>query len=248
MRVLGIESATLAQGVALVEDERCVGEVSYLAEGTRGGRLLPAVDDVLRKAGVAPKDLDAVAVSVGPGSFTGLRVGLATAKGLALGTGASLVGVSTLEVLAEGYSVPAGPDITICALLDAYRGEVYMALFRWRGERLERLSADAVLAPDAVAAAVEGTAHLIGNGAARYRERLTAAFGARAVLTEKGLHAVPSAAVVARAGMRQLVCAKGTNPDQRPNAEVVLVYLRRAEAEVNWEKGLVKSPLAKVAR
>jgi tRNA threonylcarbamoyladenosine biosynthesis protein TsaB len=242
MRLLAIETATPAQSVALVKDDRLLAELSYEARGNRGGVLLPTVDRVLRKAGVAPGDLDAVAVSVGPGSFTGLRVGLATAKGLALGAGARLVGVSTLETLAEGYA-PA--DGTICALLDAYRGEVYMAVFRRNGSALERVSPDAVLAPGAVAsalAAVEGPVHLIGNGAARYREQLEAALGGRACVSDEGLRAVPMAAVVARLGIRQF--AGGNKPD----AEVALIYLRRAEAEVNWEKGLLKSPLARVAR
>lgn len=242
MRLLAIETATIAQSVALVEDDRLLAELSYEAKGNRGGVLLPTVDRVLQKAGVAARDLDAVAVSVGPGSFTGLRVGLATAKGLALGAGAMVVGVPTLEALAEGYALADG---TICALLDAYRGEVYMALFRRKGNALERLSPDAVLAPGAVASAlvaIEGPVHLIGNGAARYHERLQASLGDRACMTDEGLRAVPSAAVVARLGIRQF--AGGNKPD----AEVALIYLRRAEAEVNWEKGLLKSPLARVAR
>ena len=242
MRLLAIETATPAQSVALVEDDRLLAELSYEAQGNRGGVLLPTVDQVLKKAGVAARDLDVVAVSVGPGSFTGLRVGLATAKGLALGAGARLVGVPTLEALAEGY---ASADATICALLDAYRGEVYMALFRRNGNALERLSPDAVLAPGAVAsalAAVEGPVHLIGNGAARYREPLEAALGGRVCVSDEGLRAAPTAAVVARLGIRQF--AGGNKPD----AEVALIYLRRAEAEVNWEKGLLKSPLARVAR
>ncbi len=242
MRLLALETATSAQSVALVEDERLLAKQSYEAQGNRGGLLLPTVDQVLQKAGLAARDLDAVAVSVGPGSFTGLRVGLATAKGLALGSGARLAGVSTLETLAEGYALTDG---TICALLDAYRGEVYMALFRRKGNTFERLGPDTVLAPEAVAAAltaVEGPVHLIGNGAARYRERLQAALGDRVRLTDEGLCAVPLASVVARLGLRQLV--GGPTPD----AEVALLYLRRAEAEVNWGKGLLKSPLAKVSR
>jgi len=153
-----------------------------------------------------------------------------------------VVGVPTLEALAEGY---ASADATICALLDAYRGEVYMALFRRNGIALERLSPDAVLAPGAVAsalAAVEGAVHLIGNGAARYREPLEAALGGRVCVSDEGLRAAPTAAVVARLGIRQF--AGGNKPD----AEVVLTYLRRAEAEVNWEKGLLKSPLDRVSR
>jgi tRNA threonylcarbamoyl adenosine modification protein YeaZ len=242
MRLLAIETATPAQSVALVEDGRLLAELSYEAQGNRGGVLLPTVDQVLKKAGVAARDLDVVAVSVGPGSFTGLRVGLATAKGLALGAGARLVGVPTLEALAEGY---ASADATICALLDAYRGEVYMALFRRNGNALERLSPDAVLAPGAVASAlavVEGPVHLIGNGAARYREPLEAALGRRVCVSDESLRAAPTAAVVARLGIRQF--AGGNKPDE----EVALIYLRRAEAEVNWEKGLLKSPLARVAR
>lgn len=242
MRLLAIETATPAQSVALVEGDRLLAELFYEAKGNRGGVLLPTVDRVLKKAGLTARDLEAVAVSIGPGSFTGLRVGLATAKGLALGAGARLVGVPTLEVLAEGYALAEG---TICALLDAHRGEVYMAVFRRTGDTLERLCPDAVLAPEAAAsvlAQVAGPVHVIGSGAARYRERLQSALGERAHVTEEGLRAVPTAAVVARLGGRRL--GGGNQPD----AEVVPLYLRRAEAEVNWEKGLLKSPLARVSQ
>src|SRR3989454_7427767 len=205
MRVLAIETATPAQSVALLDEDRLLAEASYDAKGSRGGLLLPTVDHVLRKAGVAAKDLDAVAVSIGPGSFTGLRVGLATAKGLALGTGAAVVGVSTLEALAAGYELAA--EITICTLLDAYRGEVYLAVFKHRAGRLERLHADAVLAPEAVKEAladVEQPVHLIGNGAARYRRQFEAALGTTIRVTERGLGAVPSAAGVGRLGGNRL--------------------------------------------
>jgi tRNA threonylcarbamoyladenosine biosynthesis protein TsaB len=242
MRLLAIETATSAQSVALFEEDRLLAEISYEAKAHKGGLLLPAVDRLLKQAGLAAKDLGAVAVSVGPGSFTGLRVGLATAKGLALGTGAMLVGVPTLEVLAEGYAVP---DVTICALLDARRGEVFMALFRRKETRLERLSPDAVLTPEvvkSVLARAESPVHLIGDGAVRYRERFEAMLGDRVCMTETGLRTVPSAAVTGLVGLRQLAGGK------RPGAVVEPVYLRKAEAEVNWEKGLLKSPLARVTR
>lgn len=243
MRVLGIESATFAQSVALLEDDRVVAEASYVAEGGRGGRLMPTVDEVLRQAGLSVGDLDAVSVSVGPGSFTGLRVGLATAKGLARGAGVSLVGVSTLEVLAEGYDVKEG---SICALLDAYRGEVFAAMFRRNGGRLERLTADMVAVPEAVPLSGEGETHMIGNGAACYRERLKAVFGERVNVTGEGTSAVPMAVVVARLGMRRLTGVPGATQEQPNSTEVVPVYLRRAAAEVNWEKGLLKAPPARV--
>src|SRR6266516_1751556 len=117
MRILGIETATACQSVAVLDDTRVLAEAAASpAQGTRGGLLLPMLDTVLNKAGLRPDALDAVAVSVGPGSFTGVRVGLATAKGLTLATHARLVGVSTLEVLAAGYPLTEG---LVCALLDA---------------------------------------------------------------------------------------------------------------------------------
>src|SRR2546426_6129493 len=89
MRVLAIETATPAQSVALLDEDRLLAEASYDAKGSRGGLLLPTVDHVLRKAGVAAKDLDAVAVSIRAGSFTRVRVGLATAESPALGARAA---------------------------------------------------------------------------------------------------------------------------------------------------------------
>jgi hypothetical protein len=95
---------------------------------------------------------------------------------------------------------------------------------------------------ESVLARVESPVHLIGDGALRYRERFEAMLGDRMCMTEAGLRAVPSAAVTGRVGLRQL--AGGT----RPGAAVEPVYLRQAEAEVNWEKGMLKSPLARVTR
>src|SRR2546426_11182810 len=102
MRVLAIETATPAQSVALLDEDRLLAEASYDAKGSRGGLLLPTVDHVLRKAGVAAKDLDAVAGSLGPGSFTGVRVGLGTAQRPALGAGAAGGGGSPPGTLAAG--------------------------------------------------------------------------------------------------------------------------------------------------
>src|SRR3989475_8544489 len=95
MRVLAIETATPAQSVALLDEDRLLAEASYDAKGSRGGLLLPTVDHVLRKAGVAAKDLDAVAGSIRPRSLTRVRVGPATAQGLAPATAAAVARGST---------------------------------------------------------------------------------------------------------------------------------------------------------
>jgi tRNA threonylcarbamoyladenosine biosynthesis protein TsaB len=241
MRLLAIECATPTHSVALVQGERVLAEESYVAEGTRGGRLLPALDAVLRRAGVPADALEAIAVSIGPGSFTGVRVGVATAKGLALGTEAALVGVSTLRALAEGYCISEG---VVCGLLDAGQGELYASLFSRSNGNLQRLREDAVLRPESLVEWLgkwKGMPYLIGNGAARYRGRLEELFSGGVQITEAGLVAVPAAAVVARIGLRQL---RRRSTGERP--DLVPVYLRRPEAEANWEKGRLRSPLAKV--
>ncbi len=216
MRILGIETATASQSVALLDNQQVLAEA-----------------------------IEAIAVSVGPGSFTGVRVGLATAKGMILGTQALLIGVSTLEALAAGYGLQTA---IVCALLDAGRGEVYAGLYQYTGAELRQLCPEAVLSPEAIAlqalALMAGEIHLIGDGVARYRERLEVAFQGRARVTDEGCKAVPTAAMVARLAFGQLTKAGGTSRDR----EVVPVYLRRAEAETNWEKGLVKSPLERLAK
>ena len=244
MRILGIETATASQSVALLDDQQVLAEAAWSGAGSRGGKLLPMIDSVLRKAGVAPSAIEAIAVSVGPGSFTGLRVGLATAKGMILGTQALLIGVSTLEALAAGYGLHKA---MVGALLDAGRGEVYAGLYQYTGAELRQLCPEAVLSPEAIAlqalALMAGEIHLIGDGVVRYRERLEVAFQGLARVTDEGCKAVPTAAWVARLAFAQLQKAEiGTS------REVVPVYLRRAEAETNWEKGLVKSPLERLMK
>jgi tRNA threonylcarbamoyladenosine biosynthesis protein TsaB len=246
MRFLGIETATSSYSVAVAEDDRLLAELASSNTGTRGGLLVPMVDAVLRKAGLAAADVDAVAVSLGPGSFTGVRVALATAKGLALGTGAQLIGFSTLEVLAAGY---ARPNVTICALLDAGRGDLYGAVFDSRGGNLRRVAPDALWTPESAAgaAAADGEVHFIGEGAARYRQRLLAAFSGRGRVefAEEGLNACPLAATVVRLAFQQRAGVLGKDSVA---AEIRPIYLRRAEAEINWDKGLIQSPLTKVTR
>jgi tRNA threonylcarbamoyladenosine biosynthesis protein TsaB len=244
IRVLGIETATASQSVALLEDQQVVADACW--SGTGGGTLLPMIDSLLRKAGVSPASVDAVAVSVGPGSFTGVRVGLATGKGFALGTDAKVIGVSTLEALAASYGLRQG---TVFAVLHAGRGELYAACYSCEDSELQALCAESVLSPEALAVETSlpshGDIHIIGDAVAAYRERLEIAFRGRACVTDEGLRARPTAATVARLALKQIQRnPTGTLHDK----EVDPVYLRRAEAELNWEKGLVKSPLERLLK
>jgi tRNA threonylcarbamoyladenosine biosynthesis protein TsaB len=147
MRALAIDTSTETAGIALCDGPSCaarsaagVPSDSVSAPGQHGERLLGLIDAVLGQAGWNKRDLELVACCVGPGSFTGVRVGVATAKGIALALGLPIVGVGSLEVMAHAYlsrrSAPADADEAAIALLDARKGEVFWAAYASSGALL----------------------------------------------------------------------------------------------------------------
>lgn len=169
MRILGIDTATWIASVGLRIGQALVAEKSQAASGSHAVSLLELIEETLRTAGIAVHDLDAIAVSSGPGTFTGLRVSLSVAKGLAYATGARLVGVPTLEALARSVADQESP---ICALLDARKGEVYAACFQPTREGLRRLTADLLLTPEALLEQLPAPCVILGDGVSRYGEFL----------------------------------------------------------------------------
>ena len=142
MKLLVLESSGLVASVALMEEDKMVCEFTMNHKKTHSQTLLPMVDEMMKITGFNKKELDAIAVSKGPGSFTGLRIGSATAKGLAQALGIPVVAVSSLEGLAANLY---GTADLICPIMDARRAQVYTGLFQYEGERLEtRLSDTAV--------------------------------------------------------------------------------------------------------
>ncbi|MCR5329898.1 MAG: tRNA (adenosine(37)-N6)-threonylcarbamoyltransferase complex dimerization subunit type 1 TsaB [Lachnospiraceae bacterium] len=127
MLVLGIESSSLVASAAVLSDQKLISEYTVNNALTHSQTLMPMIDAVIRSAGIEAADLDAVAISRGPGSFTGLRIGSATAKGLGLALDKPLVEVPTLEAMA--YSLYGITDRIICPIMDARRAEVYSAAF-----------------------------------------------------------------------------------------------------------------------
>lgn len=145
MRILALETATPATGVAVLEDARVVAEAAGEPGRAHGAALLPAVQRALGAAGIGLDGIDAFAVSIGPGSFTGLRVGLATLKAFALGTTRPVAAVPTLGAMAW----PARePGALLVPRLDAQRGELYAAAYRGEGDGLVRVLEESVWRPD----------------------------------------------------------------------------------------------------
>jgi tRNA threonylcarbamoyladenosine biosynthesis protein TsaB len=216
MRVLGIETSTLAGGVALVDGDRLVAEYLLDVRVTHSERLLAAVDRVLADAAWRPRDLEGLAVAIGPGSFTGLRVGLSTVKGLALALGVPVAAVPTLDAMAAGLPWAALP---VCPVLGARRDEVYAALYRWQGEGFRRESEYLALAPDELARRLSEPTLLVGDGADSVRS-----IHVRRVPPPTR---VPSPACVAVLG-----CARLGLGETVSVAALAPLYLRPSEAEL----------------
>ena len=222
MRLLGIDSATLTIGVAILDDERVIAEARHDAKG-RTNDLLVTIDRLCREAAIAPTELDAIAIGAGPGSFTGLRIGMATAKGIAFAAGKPLWAVSSLAALAQDAA--ARTDAVIISVLDARKGEVYAGCFDGAARPL---SDEQVLAPGAVAAFVRGVigdreASYVGDAIRSYPDAFTP-------LADRWLVTTPSGVAVARlalAGARVDVTTGGTP-----------TYIRPSEAEVKYPDGV----------
>jgi tRNA threonylcarbamoyladenosine biosynthesis protein TsaB len=139
MRILGIDTSTIVATVAVIEKHRLMGEIIINHEKKHSEKILPAIDCLLKSINVSIKDIEGFAVSTGPGSFTGIRIGVATVKGLAQGLDRPVYGVSTLKALA--YNMPVNNFIH-CPMLDAQRGEVYTGLYQWQKGQCINIMAD----------------------------------------------------------------------------------------------------------
>ena len=183
-------------------------------------RLLALARTLLDRAGLAFADLDLIAVGTGPGSFTGLRIGLALAKGLAFAGGLPVVGVPTLEALA--WVVDAEPGATVCAALDARKREVYAALFALEAGGPRRLTPDLALAPEALAARLPRPCTIVGDAGEVYG----AVLGAHARLLPFATHH-PRGGVIARLGAARLAAGEAANV-----GTLEPVYVRPPDAEL----------------
>lgn len=169
MRVLAVDTTTTRGSVALVEGGVLRGEVRLDTDEPHSVRLVPAVDFLLQRLRVAPRDVEAFAVTTGPGSFTGLRVGIGTVQGLALAAGRPCLGLSALDVLAERMK---GAAPRLVAVMDAWRGEVFARQYDADARPLTDALA---LAPGDLAAQVPEGSAFLGDGALRHEPALRAA-------------------------------------------------------------------------
>jgi tRNA threonylcarbamoyladenosine biosynthesis protein TsaB len=216
MRVLAVETSTLAGGAALLDGGLVVGEYTLDVSLTHSERLMGAVDRLLSDAGWTVRDLEGLAVSVGPGSFTGLRIGLSTVKGLALALAIPIAAVPTLDAMATLLPFAALP---VCPVLDARKREVYASLYRWDGAGMRREWDYLALAPADLARRLDEPVIVLGDAA----DQVDSPHARRIRPPRRG----PSPAAVGFLGHQRLAMGDTVAP-----ADLVPIYLRPSEAEL----------------
>ncbi|MCP4644986.1 MAG: tRNA (adenosine(37)-N6)-threonylcarbamoyltransferase complex dimerization subunit type 1 TsaB [bacterium] len=221
MKILAVDTSTSVNTVAVCDDTVLLAETRVQAGRTHSERLVATVDWVLAQAGIELADLGLLAVSIGPGSFTGLRVGAAAWKGLAAATGLGLVAVPTLDAMARQTEAYEG---LVCPVLDAKMKEVFGAVYRYEGGVREKLTGDRVCPIEDLIDGRKGRILFLGDGAERYRDRIVEAVPDAAFVSPAW--SWPTASSVALEARALVEAGASTDP-----ADVSPVYLRKSQAE-----------------
>lgn len=224
--LLAIETSGMYGSIALVNEYQCLSEYTLHSRRTHSQRLLESISWMFKEAGLEWPGISGIAISLGPGSFTGLRIGLSTAKGLAMATGLPLLGVAALDGLAAQFSY-AGT--LICPVLDARRKEVYAAFYRCgRLGQPQRVSDYLVLPPERLAAMISEPVILAGDGASLYEEVFRAQLQERAIIAPAAIY-FPRAASVGYLAFNDWIQEKFLDP-----ATITPIYIRASEAEIKF--------------
>jgi tRNA threonylcarbamoyladenosine biosynthesis protein TsaB len=222
LNLLTIDTSTTTCSVALTSGERLVSEALINLGKTHASQLLRMADTALGEAGLAIKDLDGIGVALGPGSFTGLRVGLAIVKGLAMAAEKPVYGFSSLAMLAMNLPWAEHP---VCPMFDAKKKEVYTALYSCRDLPMPLID-DCVVSPDAFLETLDGVTIFVGEGSLVYREKIVARLGEKALFAPPFSH-LPRASAGAHLASEACMRGEALSP-----AALVPRYLRASEAEL----------------
>ncbi|MBM4133972.1 MAG: tRNA (adenosine(37)-N6)-threonylcarbamoyltransferase complex dimerization subunit type 1 TsaB [Nitrospira sp.] len=230
MKVLAVETATRRQSVAILDGTKVLARSDEDAQGAHARRLVPTIDRLLAQTGVALAGLDGLAVSIGPGSFTGLRVGLATMMGFRTVADLPLATVPTLEAMAWNHREVGR---IVCPILQARTGEVYWALYRWTSDTvLIRVAEERAGTIRALGESITDSTLVLGEGWEGNKDELQLVLGERMVKVE----AAPPEAMAVSAVSVGLAGLERLTRGERAGQGVAPLYVQRAEAEVAWER------------
>jgi tRNA threonylcarbamoyladenosine biosynthesis protein TsaB len=227
LNILALDTSTSLASVAICSDTAIIAETVFICDRSLSARLVPEIDRLLNLAGLSVSDIDLFAASIGPGSFTGVRCGVATIQGLALASEKPCAGFSSLAILAMNFSLNSHP---VCTLLDARKNEVYAALYDCSTAIPAALIADSVMPVekflDLVSPTSEGPVIFAGEGARRYQDTIISLMGDQARFASPLLNAGRAAhgAVLA---LNTYHLGKSLPPSQ-----LLPTYIRASDAEI----------------
>ena len=222
MKILAIDSCSNVATAALVEDDVLIAQFSLNDKTTHSTKLLPQIEYMMQNAQTEFADIDLFAITVGPGSFTGQRIGVATAKALAHATKKPMVGVSALMAMAYNIKFT---DYLICPIMDARREQVYTASFKWQDDELVTVKEDRAMALDDLLEEIDENVIFFGDGVPVFKEKIAAKLGNKAHFAPANLMHI-SGGGVAEAAKSEY--KKGKACDY---ASLVPTYLRLSQAE-----------------
>lgn len=224
MLLLGLDMSTSCGSIALVDSSKTVGEWSLNVSRTHAGRVLPGIQHLLNETGIEVGQIDGFAVAIGPGSFTGLRIALTTAKTLSFVTGKPLAGIPTLDVLVE--NIPFSAEL-VCPALDARKGEIFAAVYKKNPQgKTSRLTDYLSVSPEALSRTIQAPVLLLGDAVPLYGERLQRECSHPITFAPPEYY-FPRASILCRLAIKKL--SKGDHQHPR---ELRPLYARDADAEL----------------
>lgn len=223
MKILAIDTSALTATAAILSEDMLIGEISTTTKLTHSQTIMPMIDELLKKVSLDITDIDLFACSEGPGSFTGLRIGIGTIKGLAYGLGKSVVGVSTLEALAHNIDFT---DLVICPIMDARKGQVYNGLYRYNGNTLECITEPRALSIEELCQELTERTIFVGDGVNVHKEKIKELLGNKAVFASPQNLLQRAGSVAYAALKKEAVSAE----------DLIAVYLRKPQAEREREE------------
>lgn len=229
MKILGIDTSTMAANVAVLEDDKLICEYTINTKKTHSQKLMPMIENMLKLSDLDIKEIDAIAICVGPGSFTGLRIGMATAKAMAHVNNIPLIGVNSLEILGANMDLC---NRNICSILDAQRNQVYMNKYILKDDKITKLEEISIKPIDELLEEISSSNEdwvLVGEAVYKYKEKIEEISNITIPLPANNITKASTLCFVARDKMLandQVYNCYNINP----------MYIRKSQAEEQYEE------------
>lgn len=232
MNILAIDTSSLVASVAVINEEKLLGEFTINHPRTHSQKLMPMLKDLLKTLDINMKDIDLITVARGPGSFTGIRIGIATVKGLAHPYDIPVLGISSLEGLAANVTFS---NKLICPIMDARRSQVYTGIYKWEDYKLKNILEEAPLKIEELMEVLlekKEDVVFLGDGIGKYKDHIINTLGEKAIFAPQYIN-MQRASSIAQLALDKLEIGEVKSESY---LEITPKYLRKSEAERQYEE------------